>query len=113
MQSPLATKLIEHQLTEQAPGFISSVANAETVRVLERASRVPAGEIADAIERTLQAAELVVENEPEVFTAMLALREGRGSFGDALISGLGRAAGCTHTVTFDRATLRLEGFASL
>jgi predicted nucleic-acid-binding protein len=113
VQSPLATDLFEHRLTEQEPGFISIVAMAETVWVLERAYRLTAVEIAAAIERTLQAAVLVVENEQEVFTAMTALKQGRGSFADALIAVLGLNAGCSHTVTFDRRALRLPGFASL
>ena len=37
-------------------------------------------EIARAIERTLQTDVLVVESEQEIFTATVALREGRGSF---------------------------------
>jgi predicted nucleic-acid-binding protein len=63
VQSPPATALIERHLTEQEPGFISTVTIADTVRILDRAYRLTAGEIADA-----------------------------------LISGLGRAAGCTRTV---------------
>jgi predicted nucleic-acid-binding protein len=66
-----------------------------------------------AIEQTSQAAELVVQNEQEIFTAMIALRQGPGSFAGALIAALGRAAGCTHTVTFGRTALRLEGFAAM
>ena len=51
----------------------------------------------------------VVENEQEVFTAMIALKEGHGSFADALIGGLGARAGCTHTLTFDQKA-SLAGF---
>jgi predicted nucleic-acid-binding protein len=53
---------------------------------------------------------LVVESEQEVFTAMVALKEGRGSFADALIGALGASAGCSHSLTFDRKALRLPGF---
>jgi predicted nucleic-acid-binding protein len=53
---------------------------------------------------------LVVESEQEVFAAMIALKEGRGSFADALISALGAKAGCSATVTFDQRALRLPGF---
>jgi len=54
-----------------------------------------------------------VENEQEVFAAMLALRAGHGSFADALIGGLGRRAGCTRTLTFDRKASQLPGFEFL
>jgi predicted nucleic-acid-binding protein len=111
IQSLQATTLIERRLTEQNPGFISVVAMAETVWVLERAYGLNANQIAAAIERTLQANVLVVENEQQVFMATIVLREGRGSFADALIAALGARAGCSYTATFDRKALRLPGFA--
>jgi predicted nucleic-acid-binding protein len=61
----------------------------------------------------LQAAPLVVESEQEVFTAMVALKEGRGSFADALIGALGIKAGCFTTVTFDRRAVQLPSFELL
>lgn len=48
----------------------------------------------------------------EVFTAMIALKEGYGSFADALIVALGARAGCSRTLTFDHKALRLPGFAA-
>jgi predicted nucleic-acid-binding protein len=113
VQSQKATRFIERHLTERDPGFISVVAMAETVWVLERAYRLANEEIAAVIERTLQADVLVVESEPEVFIAMIALKGGHGSFADALIGALGAKASCLSTVTFDRAALRLPGFELL
>jgi len=112
-QSPKATELIEHRLTERDPGFISVVAMIETVSVLDRAYGLDSQEIAGAVERILQADVLTVENEQEVFTAMITLRQGRGSFADALIAELGSRAGCQHTLTVDQKTLRLSGFRAL
>ena len=112
-QSRTATELIEHRLSEAEPGFLSIVAMAEFAWVLERAYRLAAQEIAAAIEGILQSEVLVVENEQEVFTAMVALKEGRGSFADALIGALGVKAGCSWTVTFDRRAGRLDGFELL
>jgi predicted nucleic-acid-binding protein len=113
LQSPIATDLIEHRLTEEEPGFISVVAMAEVVWVLERAYGLADQDIAAAIEGVLQAEVLVVESEQEVFAAMVALKEGRGSFADALIGVLGAKAGCSRTVTFDRRTQRLSEFELL
>jgi predicted nucleic-acid-binding protein len=110
VQSAKATEIIERRLTEENPGFISIVAIVETVWVLERAYRLSAYEIAAAIERSLQADVLVVENEQQVFTAMIALKDGRGSFVDALIGALSEKAGCLRTLTFDRKALKLPGF---
>jgi predicted nucleic-acid-binding protein len=95
LQSPIATDLIEHRLTEEEPGFICVVAMAEVAWVLERAYGLANRDIAAAIEGVLQAEALVVESEQEVFAAMVALKEGRGSFADALIGMLGAKAGCS------------------
>jgi predicted nucleic-acid-binding protein len=81
----------------------------ETVGVLDRAYKLTAHEIAAAVERILQTDVLVVENEQEVFTAMIALKEGQGSFGDAVIVALGTRAKCSRTLTFDHKA-RLPGF---
>jgi len=110
-QSARATELIERRLSVKEPGFLSVVAMVETAWVLERAYGLDDAEIAAAIERTLQVEVLVVENEQDVFSAMIALKDGRGSFADALIGALGVRAGCSRTLTFDRKALRLPDFA--
>jgi predicted nucleic-acid-binding protein len=110
IQSPKATAIIERRLTEENPGFVCIVAMAETVWVLDRAYGLAMHEIAAAVERMLQTDVLVVENEQEVFTAMIALKEGHGSFADALIVALGARVGCSRTLTFDQKALRLPGF---
>jgi predicted nucleic-acid-binding protein len=105
-----ATEIIERRLSEQNPGFVSVVAIAETVWVLDRVYGLSDHEVATAIERTLQTDVLLVEKEQEVFAAMVALRDGNGSFADALTAALGARVGCACTLTFDRKTLRLPGF---
>lgn len=110
VQSTKATEILERRLTEKSPGFVSVVAMVETVWVLDRAYFLTAQEIASAIERLLQVDVLAIENEQEVFTAMVALKQGRGSFADALIAELGARVGCTRTLTFDRKATRLPGF---
>jgi predicted nucleic-acid-binding protein len=110
IQSARATEIIEKRLTEENPGFVSIVATIETVWVLDRAYGMSAVEIAAAVERILQVDVLVVEAEQEVFTAMIALKEGQGSFADAMITALGTKSGCSYTWTFDRKALRLRGF---
>jgi predicted nucleic-acid-binding protein len=113
VQSQKASELIERGLTKENPGFVSVVAMVETAWVLERVYGLTAQEMAAAIERMLEVDVLVVENEQEVFTAMIAVKEGRSSFADALIGALGARVGCSHTVTFDQKALRLPAFKSL
>ena len=110
IQSPRATEIIEHRLTEENPGFVSIVTMVETVWVLDRAYGLAANEIAAAVERMLQTDVLVVENEQEVFRAMIALKEGQGSFADAVMAALGTRAGCSCTLTFGQKALRISGF---
>jgi len=109
-QSAKATEILEHRLTKNNPGFVSVVVMVETAWVLDRAYGLTAQEIATAIERLLQVEVLAIENEQEVFTAMVALKQGRGSFADALIAELGARAGCTRTLTFDQKAIRLPDF---
>jgi predicted nucleic-acid-binding protein len=110
LQSPKANEIIERRLTEETPGFVSIVAMVEMVWVLERAYKLPAHRIVAAVERMLQTDVLVIESEQEVFTAMIALKEGHGSFADSVIAELGARAGCSCTLTFDRQAARLPGF---
>jgi predicted nucleic-acid-binding protein len=110
IQSAKAAEILERRLTVKNPGFVSVVAMVETVWVLDRAYFLRALEIASAIERLLQVEVLTIENEQEVFTAMVALKQGRGSFADALIAELGARVGCVRTLTFDRRAAHLPGF---
>jgi predicted nucleic-acid-binding protein len=110
VQSALATQIVEDRLTEEDPGYISLVTMAETVWVLDRSYGLSAAEISAAVERILQTDILFVQNEQEVFTAMVALKTGAGSFPDGLIGALGRRAGCAVTLTFDKKAGRLKEF---
>ena len=110
VQSAKATEILERRLTLKNPGFVSVVAMVETVWVLDRAYGLTAQEIATAVERLLQVEVLALENEQEVFTAMVALKQGRGSFVDALIAELGARVGCTRTLTFDHKAVQIPAF---
>lgn len=110
LESQRAAALIERRLTEKNPGFISIVAMVELVWVLDRAYGFSRREIAAAVERMLQMDVFVVENEQEVFAAMIAVKKSQGSFADVVIAALGTRAGCSRTLTFDRKAAPLSGF---
>ena len=82
----------------------------ETVWVLGSVYRQSDTEIAKAVEGILAADTLTVQNEQEVYRAMIALKTGESSFEDALIGALGRWAGCSSTLTFDRKASKLSSF---
>jgi predicted nucleic-acid-binding protein len=110
VQSTVATEIIERRVTERDPGFISTVAIAETAWVLQSVYRFSDEQLASALELVLNADALVVESEIEVNAAAFALKQGEGSFADALTAELGARAGCMHTLTFDRRAARLPEF---
>jgi len=110
IQSARAAEILERQLSEKNKGFISIVAMVEIAWVLDRAYGFSHRAIAAAIERLLQVEVLTIENEQQVFTAMIALKQGHGSFADSLIAELGTRAGCHRTLTFDRKAARIPGF---
>ena len=109
--SPRATEIIERRLTEQEPGFVSLVTILEVVWVLKSLFKRSRQDIANDIEMLLAADTLEVQNEQEVYLAVVALRNGSGTFEDALIGALGVWRGCSATLTFDEgAAKRLHGF---
>jgi predicted nucleic-acid-binding protein len=110
VQSPQSNRIIDRQLSLQEPGFISLATMIETVWVLGSRYKMTGAAVAAVVERILAADTLVVQNEQEVFRAMIALKTGAGSFVDTLIGALGIWAGCSTTLTFDRGASRLHGF---
>ncbi|GGA56909.1 hypothetical protein GCM10011507_05290 [Edaphobacter acidisoli] len=113
IQSRQVRNIIERRLTERNPGFVSLATILETAWVLESSYRQSGKQIAEAVHRILQVETFVIQNEQEVYTAMIALETGLGSFDDALIAALGSWAGCTSTLTFDRKASRMHGFELL
>lgn len=100
IQSARANKIID-KLTEQSPGFVSVLVIAEVAWVLRSRYKAMPEEIADAVERILSIGSLRVQNEQQVYEAVVATRSGEGTLADALICALGKSAGCTKTLTFD------------
>jgi predicted nucleic-acid-binding protein len=111
-QSRRATEIIEKRLTLEEPGFVSLVTVVEIVWVLKSLFGRSRQEIAGDLEMILAADTLEVQNELEVYQAVVALRSESGTFEDALIGALGIWRGCSTTVTFDlKAAQKLRGFS--
>jgi predicted nucleic-acid-binding protein len=112
VQSARATEIVTSQLTEEEPGFVSLVTILEVGWVLKSLYKRSRQEIATDIEMVLAADTLEVQNEQQVYHAVVALRNGTGTFEDALIGALGVWRGCSATLTFDeKAAQRVHGFA--
>ncbi len=111
-QARLATAALA-ALTEAAPGWIAREVMIETVWVLERAYRLPRGEIAEAIDGLLAAREIQIEEADRVGLAAQRWREGGAGFADQMIALAGQGAGCRETLTFDLKAAGIAGMALL
>lgn len=105
-QSAQASALID-LLTENEPGFVSLVTIVELYWVLRRAYKVDIITCAELISGLLEAREIRVDQDPIIRAALVASHDGP-DFADAVIAELGLAAGCKHTVTFDRRAARSD-----
>jgi predicted nucleic-acid-binding protein len=111
-QSPRATEIITRRLSEEEPGFVSLVTILEVTWILRSLYQRSRQEIASDLEMILAADTLEVQNEQQVYHAVVALRNGTGTFEDALIGSLGIWRGCSVTLTFnEKAVQKLHGFA--
>ncbi len=100
-QSAVATKIIE-SLSAESPGFIPLVVVAELVWVLQFSYECDKTEIVTVLERLLRSSELLVEDADIVDQALREYRTSRADFADCLIERCAHAAGCQHTLTFDK-----------
>jgi len=109
-QSPKATRLIE-SLTAEAPGYVTLVSVVELVWVLTGCYSSAKSEICQVLETLLRSRELLVADTDIVWNALRRYRDSKADFADILIERLATAAGCSHTVTFDRAAARVGGMS--
>lgn len=114
-QAAAATRLLEHELSAGNPGYLSLVALAEVVWVMVAVYGADRPTVATVVEGLLSATHIRVQEAESVWLALLDFREpgSKGDFSDALIGRLGSRAGCSRTVTFDRAAARHAGFELL
>ena len=112
-QARQANHIIDRQLSEQNPGFISLVTVLEIVRVLRSLLKQSPSQICSHLENLLSADSLEIQNEQQVFEAAFTFKSGSGEFEDALIGALNAWAGCSHTLTFDRKAAHLSHFRAI
>jgi predicted nucleic-acid-binding protein len=97
------------ELTSDAPGFICREVLVELVWVLERAYRYARPEVADAIAALLAAAEIRIEDDDDLWVALLRYRDDGLGLADLRIAAAARRAGASGLVTFDRKAARISG----
>jgi predicted nucleic-acid-binding protein len=112
-QAAAATRLIEGSLSAEVRGFISIVTLAEVVWVIASNYRATRVAVADIVEGLLTAPQLMLEKADAIWRALRSYRDSKADFSDAVIVELGRDAGCSKTVTFDRNAASHPGFEAL
>ena len=101
-QAALATRIVEKELTEDAPGFIGLVVLVQTVWVLQRLYRASAEEIRETVIDLLGSRAIVVENRDVVTRAIALSKQKSCGFADAIIAASAFDAGCEKVISFDR-----------
>lgn len=112
-QARMATQLIEGQLSERNPGFVSLVVLAEIVWVMASVYRADRPTIGRIVEGLLSASQLRVEQAEIAWRALRLYGSSKLDFSDALIAELSVDAGCRITKTFDSRAARHPGFELL
>ena len=107
-QSARAGRLIEAMSVDE-PGFVSMVALAELVWVLDDVYAMGRDDLAGVVQTLLETDSMVVESASLVWQALRDFRSGNAGLADHLIERAGSAAGCTDTFTFDRKAARSAG----
>jgi predicted nucleic-acid-binding protein len=100
-QSAAAVRTM-HSLAADHPGFVSLVVLTEIVWVLESAYDFKKAEILQVLETLLQSKELVVESSEMIWRSIRCFASSNADFADCVIERSGHAAGCEHTLTFDK-----------
>ena len=109
-QAPLANRLIE-SLTAQDPGYVALVSVVELAWVLVSAYELDRSQLVAAFEGLLRTKELRVEDAEIVWKALRVVQATNADFADCLIACSAAAAGCTCTMTFDRAAAKAAGMS--
>ena len=112
-QSPLATRFIEGSLSQDEPGFVPTIVLCELVWVLETSYEFDRERITTVLDGLLRAQQLKFEDPDAASQALRDFRTSKADYVDCLVQRIGSMAGCTHTVTFDRAASRIAGMRLL
>ena len=106
-QSARAVRLIEKELSEREPGFISLVVLVESCWVLKRLYGATPKELRETVRDLLDVRQFSVERRLCVSNALARLGDGTGDLADAIIAELAFEAGCERIVTFDKTATKL------
>lgn len=96
-----------------APVHVNDVVLAESVWVMRARLGLSRVDLAAALRAMLDSPALVIDRREAVAEALARFESGGGGFADHLIGALNRLAGCSTTLTFDRAAAKSPDFTAL
>ena len=112
-QARKANSLIDGAVGRGERLHLDVVVLCEVVWVLRGAYELGKATVTEAVAKILDAAQFSVEDRDLLREALEAYRGGQGDFADYVLGLRNRKAGCSATVTFDRALKRNELFTVL
>ncbi len=115
-QALAATHFIEMSLSASQPGFVSLVVLVEVCWVLRSLYSATDAELAGTVQDMLATVQFHVDHRDAVQAVvqkMTAAKPPSAGFADLLVAELAKAAGCSHTVTFDKKAVRSAGMKLL
>ena len=115
-QAALATRLIEEELTPIQQGLVSLVVVAELCWVLSNLYCATMDELVATLEDFLNTPQFCMEKRDVLQAAIgrfKASSNRKVGLADALIAEIAASAGCTATMTFDKAAVRVAGMTLL
>lgn len=112
--APEQAELVRARLEqEKAPLFVNHQVLAETVWVLRHVGALSQEVIADIVAGLIDAPNVRLQQPETVERALASFMGNPGGFADHLIGEINRHAGCTTTLTFDRAAAKSPAFTEL
>lgn len=106
-QSARATHLIEQEVSDTSPAFVSLIVLVETCWVMQRLYQASKRDICELVRDLLDSRQLLIDQRAIVNQALAAIEADPSiDFPDALIVASARAAGCDRIATFDRRAQR-------
>lgn len=112
-QAKLAEQAINQAIATGESLYINQIVLCETAWVLDRAYGYSSRDVADTLEHILSVQQFDVEDKSAIWRALADYKGGRADFADCLIGVKNRDAGCTSTLTLDRAAAALATFEAL
>jgi predicted nucleic-acid-binding protein len=105
-------RLISRAAASGEPVLVSLLVLLETEWVLRSRYELPKAQIVGALSALLEAADVTLEDEPAVETALYTWKDSTAEFADCLIGAHNIRLGCSATASFDARAIRLPGFIS-